>query len=299
MQKSGYIAIIGKPNVGKSTLINSIIGEKVAITTHKPQTTRNRITGILTTKDSQLIFVDTPGIHDAKTVFNKNLVDASREALSNADVVLMIVDACENPNHDDLSILKSLQRIEKPVFLVINKIDLMHKEKLLPLIDDYQKRFRFREVIPLSALKNFNIDRLIELIRLTLPEGPKYYPDDFFTDQSERFLAAEIIREKVTLLTQAEVPYACAVIIDSFKEDKEKGVIVIQAVIYVEKNSQKGIMIGNRGAMLKEIGRLSRLDIEKIFNSKIYLELYVRTRKNWTRDMKMLREFGYTNEGNP
>lgn len=293
MFKSGFIAIIGTPNVGKSTLFNRIIGEKVAITTHKPQTTRNRITGIKNLESAQMIFVDTPGIHRAKTILNRCLVAAAREAFTDADLILLLADAEKEPDGDVVFILESLRDIPRPVIMVINKIDLVTKERLLPLIDDYRQRYPFREIIPLSALKGFNVDRLIACAVDLLPEGPPYFDTDLFTDLTENFLAAEMIREKLTLLTQKEIPYAAAVTVDQFKEDPEKNLLRIQAVIHVEKDSQKGILIGKGGAMLKEIGRRARLDMERFFHTGIYLELFVRVRKNWTRDEKLLREFGY------
>jgi GTP-binding protein Era len=299
MFKSGFIAIIGKPNVGKSTLINKIIGEKVAITTHKPQTTRNRITGIKNLENAQLIFVDTPGIHRAKTILNRYLVDTARDAFTDADLILLLVEAGKEPDDDDRFILESLRDMPLPVILVINKIDLVKKESLLPLIESYRKRYSFREIIPLSALKGFSIDRLIECAVDLLTEGPQYFHTDLFTDLSERFLAAEMIREKLTLLTQKEIPYSAAVVVDQFQEEEERNLIRIQATINVEKDSQKGILIGKRGLMLKEIGRRARLDMETFFNAKIYLELYVRVRRNWTRDAKWLREFGYGRERSP
>jgi GTP-binding protein Era len=296
MFKSGFIAIIGKPNVGKSTLINRIIGEKVAITTHKPQTTRNRITGIKNLENAQLIFVDTPGIHRATTILNRYLVDTARDAFTDADLILLLVEAGKEPDDDDRFILESLRDTSLPVILVINKIDLVKKERLLPLIESYRKCYSFSEIIPLSALKGFSIDRLIGCAVDLLPEGPQYFHADLFTDLSERFLAAEMIREKLTLLTQKEIPYSAAVMVDQFQEDEERNLIRIQATINVEKDSQKGILIGKKGLMLKEIGRRARLDMETFFNAKIYLELYVRVRRNWTRDTKWLREFGYGRE---
>ena len=297
MFKSGYIAIIGKPNVGKSTLLNGIIGEKIAITTHKPQTTRNRITGIKTLDEGQLIFLDTPGIHRPETLLNRHLVETAQKAFGEADVVLLLVDANDAPGRDDLFILETFREVPVPVILVINKIDLVEKESLLPLIDAYRTRYAFKDVVPLSAQKGFNLGRLIPLILNLLPEGPKYFPDDLFTDLTERFLAAEMIREKVTLLTHREVPYCASVVVDLFKEDEARNVIHIQATIHVEKESQKGILIGKGGTMLKEIGKRARLDMEAFFNARIYLELFVRVSRNWTRDSRKLSEFGYAGEG--
>jgi len=293
MFKSGFIAIIGKPNVGKSTLLNRLVGEKVAITTHKPQTTRNRITGIRNLENAQLVFVDTPGIHRAHTILNRFLVDTARQAFMNADLILCLTDAGKEPDEDDRMIFESLREMTVPVFLVINKIDLLKKEALLPLIDAYRTRYPFREIIPLSALKGFNVDRLIGCTVDLLPEGPPHFHPDLFTDLPERFLAAEMIREKLTLITQREVPYAAAVVIDQFKDDEAKNLIRIQAAIYVEKESQKGILIGRKGQMLKEIGRQARIDMEAFFSARIYLELFVRVRKNWTREARWLHEFGY------
>ncbi|HRR42531.1 MAG TPA: GTPase Era [Syntrophales bacterium] len=296
MFKSGFIAIVGRPNVGKSTLINSIVGEKVAIITPKPQTTRNRITGIKTTAEGQMIFIDTPGIHKAKTLLNRRLVDTARGALSDADVVLFVVSAEKEPGSDDEFILTTLRPVEVPVILVINKIDLVKREKLLSLIDDYRRRRDFREVVPISALKGFSVDRLERLVLDLLPEGPKYFPDDIFTDLPERFLAAEMIREKVILLTREEIPYVTAVTVDTFREVEQKNLIVIQATITVEKESQKGILIGKKGSMLKEIGTRAREELERFFNAAVYLELFVKVSPGWTRDTGRLREYGYAKD---
>lgn len=296
MFKSGFIAIVGRPNVGKSTLINSIIGEKVAIITPKPQTTRNRITGIKTTAEGQMIFIDTPGIHKAKTLLNRRLVDTARGALSDADVVLFVVSAEKEPGSDDEFILTTLRPVEVPIILVINKIDLVTREKLLSLIDDYRRRRDFREVVPISALKGFSVDRLERLVLDLLPEGPKYFPDDIFTDLPERFLAAEMIREKVILLTREEIPYVTAVTVDTFREVEQKNLIVIQATITVEKESQKGILIGKKGSMLKEIGTRAREELERFFNAAVYLELFVKVSPGWTRDTGRLREYGYAKD---
>jgi GTP-binding protein Era len=296
MFKSGFIAIVGRPNVGKSTLINSLVGEKVAIITPKPQTTRNRITGIKTTAEGQMIFIDTPGIHKARTLFNRRLVDTARGALSDADVVLFVVSAEKEPGNADDFILETLRPVEVPVVLVINKIDLVTRERLLPLLDDYRRRRDFREGGPTSALKGFRVDRLERLILDLLPEGPKYFPDDIFTDLPERFLAAEMIREKVIILTREEIPYVTAVTVDTFREVEQKNLVVIQATITVEKESQKGILIGKKGSMLKEIGTKARADLERFFNAAVYLELFVKVSPGWTRDSGRLREYGYAKD---
>lgn len=293
MFKSGFIGIIGRPNVGKSTLLNEIMGEKIAITTYKPQTTRNRITGIKNLENGQFIFLDTPGIHKAKTPLGKYMVKAAVDTFADMDIILLLVEANTEPHNDDIFIIKSLQREKIPVILVINKIDLVEKKKLLPLIDKTRHLFPFREIIPVSALKGDGMNILIDTIWEILPEGPKYFPDDMITDLSERFLAAEIIREKVILLTHQEIPYSTAVVVDSFKEDESRNLISIHATINVEKKSQKGILIGKQGSMLKEIGIQSRLEMEKFFAVRIYLELFIRVTKGWTKDSKMLKEFGY------
>jgi len=291
--KSGFIAIVGRPNVGKSTLLNAIVGEKLAITSRKPQTTRNRITGILNTGDGQFIFLDTPGIHDAKTPLNRCMVKAATSAFGEVDLILLLVEADRGLDPGDGLILEGLRSSAVPVFLVINKVDLVEKPKLLPLIDRFRGLHDFREIVPVSAATGEGVGRLLELIVDAMPEGPKLFPDDLFTNQSERFIAAEIVREKILELTHREIPYATAVTVDSFKEDEEKNRIRIAATITVEKDSQKGILIGKGGRMLKEIGMQSRLEMERFFAAKIFLELFVRVRKDWTKDPRWLKEFGY------
>jgi len=293
MFKSGFIGIIGRPNVGKSTLLNSILGEKLAIITHKPQTTRNRIMGIWNTENAQFIFVDTPGIHSARTPLNRIMVRTATDTFTDSDILLLVVEAGQEVHHDDLLIIESLKATQTPTFLILNKIDLTRKEQLLPLMDSYRNLRPFAELIPISALTGEGIPLLLDELWKYLPEGPRYFPEDMMTDSSERFIAAEIIREKILLLTHKEIPYATAVVVDVFKEDEAKNLIRIQAAINVEKESQKGIIIGKRGSMLKEIGTRARMDMEKFFATRIYLELFVRVRKEWTKDPKMLREFGY------
>ena len=293
MFKSGFIAIVGRPNVGKSTLLNAIVGEKLAITSSKPQTTRNRITGIRNTEDGQFIFLDTPGIHQAKTPLNRYMVKAATSAFGEVDLVLLLVEADRGFDPGDALIVDALRTADVPVFLVINKIDLVAKPMLLPLIDRFRGLRDFREIVPVSAATGDGVDRLLDLIRDAMPEGPKLFPDDMFTDNSERFIAAEIVREKILELTHREIPYATAVTVDSFKENEGKNRIRIAATITVEKDSQKGILIGKGGRMLKEIGTQARLEMEKFFAAKIFLELFVRVRKDWTKDARWLKEFGY------
>jgi len=294
MFKSGFIGIIGRPNVGKSTLLNTIIGEKIAITTYKPQTTRNRIMGIKNIENGQLIFLDTPGIHKATTPLNQFMVATAMDTFRNTDILLMLIEAPEGVHRDDQLIIDALRNIRLPVILLLNKIDLVRKNKILPLIDQFQHLFSFVEIIPISALTGDGISILMEQIWNILPEGPRFFPDDMMTDRTERFIAAEIIREKIILLTHQEVPYTTAVVVDSFKEDEKKNLLRIQATINVAKDSQKGIIIGKKGAMLKEIGTRARREMEKFFATRIYLELFVRVRKDWTNDPRMLYELGYT-----
>lgn len=293
MFKSGFIGIIGRPNVGKSTILNKVIGEKIAITSHKPQTTRNRITGIKSIENGQMIFIDTPGIHKATTPLNKFMVTAATDTFRSADIILLVVEATVGVHSGDQLIIESLRNITLPVILLINKIDLVRRRNILPVIDQFQQLFSFSEVIPISALTGNGLVTLMEQLWKLLPEGPRYFPDDMMTDRTERFIAAEIIREKIIMLTHQEIPYATAVVVDSFKEDEVKNLLVIQATINVAKDSQKGIIIGKKGSMLKEIGRRARQDMEKFFATRIYLELFVRVRKDWTHDTGLLREFGY------
>ena len=293
MFKSGFIGILGRPNVGKSTLLNEIIGEKIAIATHKPQTTRNRITGIKNTDEGQFVFLDTPGIHHTRSPLNRRMVATSMSTIGEVDLILFLTEAGSELNDDDHLIIKTLKEQSVPVILAINKIDLIDKDALLILMDRMSRLYSFADIVPLSALKGFNVDRLLDVIGTILPEGPCYFPDDMITESSERFLAAEIIREKITLMTSQEIPYVSAVVVDSFQEDERKNLIRLQATIHVEKNSQKGIIIGARGSMLKRIGTQARLEMERFFAARIYLELFVKVKKDWTRDARVLEEFGY------
>ena len=292
MFRSGFIGIIGRPNAGKSTLFNAIVGDKISIITDKPQTTRNKITGIKNLPDAQLIFLDTPGMHKPKTPLNRAMVQTTRETIGSVDVLLMLIEANSDVQPHDLFLIESLSQIKTPVILVINKTDLIEKKFLLPLIDKFRTLYDYREIFPISALKGQGIEELLNAIKEILPEGPQYYPADMITDATERFIAAEFIREKITLLTKQEIPYATAVEIELFKEDEEKNLICISAAINVEKESQKAIMIGKKGAMLKNIGTQARMDMEKIFGARVFLELFVRVKEDWTSSDKMLQEFG-------
>lgn len=293
MFKSGFIGIIGRPNVGKSTLLNAVVGERIAITTPKPQTTRNRITGIRNVPNGQMIFLDTPGIHRADTPLNQLMVGAATDAFRTADLLLLLVEAPAGLHRGDLAILHGLEKIRRPVILVINKTDLVPADALPALTAAFREAFPFADALALSALKERGIDALLDTLWQLLPEGPPFFPEDQMTDRSERFVAAEIVREQVILLTHKEIPYSTAVVVDTFREDEAKKLISIQATIHVERDSQKGILIGKGGGMLKRIGTAARLEMEKFFAARIYLELFVRVQKDWTHDKRMLREFGY------
>ena len=288
---SGYVAIIGRPNVGKSTLLNSILNEKVAIVTSKPQTTRNRIVGIKNVTNAQIIFIDTPGIHKPKHKLGETMVKTSLESLEGVDIVLFLVEPRE-PGKGDHSILTMLRKVRGTVILVINKIDTIRKEKLLPLIDYFKSAYHFNDIIPVSALKRDGIELLIHSIARNLPQGPQYYPDDMITDQFERFMVSEIIREKVMSLTREELPHSIAVDIIDWTERKN-GLIEIRAHIYVERESQKAIIIGKKGAMLKSIGMAARLEIEKLLHAKVFLEIWTKVKKHWRNDPRILKELGY------
>jgi len=292
--RSGFVSIIGRPNVGKSTLLNRILGEKIVITSDKPQTTRNRIQGIHNVPGAQIVFIDTPGIHQARSRLNKYMVDVALSSIREVDLVLFLVEANQKPGEQEQEIIDVLAGTAAPVFLVINKVDTTEKGSVLERIAAYKDRYPFREIVPVSAQTGDGVDRLVALVRDILPEGPVYFPDDILTDVPERFIAAEIIREKVFRLTRDEIPYATAVEVDSFKEREDGGLVSIAATITVERDSQKGIIIGKKGAMLKKIGSAARVEIEHLLNTKVFLELFVRVRKDWSEDARMLKELGYT-----
>lgn len=289
--KSGFITIIGRPNVGKSTFLNQVVGQKIAIMSDKPQTTRNKIQGVLTEKDAQMIFIDTPGIHKPKHKLGNFMTKVAINTLNEVDLVLFMVNAEESFGKGEQFILEKLKGVKTPVFLVINKIDLIHPDELIKVIDQYKDQYDFREIVPISALQGNNVDRLLTVIKEYLPEGPQYYPPDQVTDHPERFIIAELIREKVLHLTREEVPHSVAVIIEKISEENQ--LLHIMAAIIVERPSQKGIIIGKQGAMLKEIGTRARLDIEHLLGSKVFLELWVKVEKDWRNRSTMLREFGY------
>jgi GTP-binding protein Era len=296
--RSGMVAIVGPPNAGKSTLMNGLLEQKISIVSPKPQTTRNRILGIINDEGYQIVLLDTPGLHKAREPLNQEMVRIALDSLHEVDAVIYMIDV-SLPLPDKLKEEKGqelaghMEQVRCPVILVLNKVDLLNKEKLLTMIQVYDELFPFHAIIPMSALHGDGNDRLLAELLAVLPYGPRYYPEDIPTDASERFLVAEIIREKVFLLTGEEVPYSTAVLIESFKEDPDKGLITIHAAIVLERESQKGIVIGKGGLKLKSIGTAARKDIEKLLDQKVLLKLWVKVRKNWSRDEKFLKELGF------
>ena len=291
--RSGFVAIVGAPNVGKSTLLNRLLGQKISITSKKPQTTRNRILGILNTVKSQIIFFDTPGIHKASGPLNTRIVEAALTTFNDADIILFLSDAAKTDDDSEKIIIRKIKAQNKPVIIALNKIDLIKKNLLPDIIAKWSKSFPSKEIIPISAKSSMQVDTLIKEMEKLLPFGLPFFPDEDITDLSERFLVSELIREKVFRLTGQEIPYSIAVTIDSFNEKERSSIIKIHASIHVERESQKGIVIGNQGNMLKKIGEMSRHDIEKLLGEKVYLKLFVRVQKNWTKDAKSLVKFGY------
>lgn len=294
--KSGFVSLIGRPNVGKSTLMNCLIGEKIAIISSKPQTTRNQIQSILTTDDYQLIFIDTPGIHKPKSKLGDYMVKSAETTLNNVDVVLYLIEPYEKIKDSDMAILNRLEKVKTPVFLVINKIDTVDKSQLLKVIDAYRAVYSFTEIIPISALKGKNKEDLLSSIVKYLPEGPQYFPEDMITDQPERQLVAELIREKALYLLQEEIPHGIAVEITSMKKRENKDLIDIDATIYCERDSHKGIIIGKQGSMLKKIGSNARRDIQRLLGSAINLQIWIKVKKDWRDSDFLLKNFGYNSK---
>ncbi|MEK3890691.1 GTPase Era [Bacillus sp. FSL K6-3431] len=291
--KSGFISIIGRPNVGKSTYLNRVIGQKIAIMSDKAQTTRNKVQGVLTTNEAQMIFIDTPGIHKPKHKLGDFMMKIAINTLKEVDLVLFMINAKEGFGRGDEFIIEKLQGLSTPVFLVINKIDQIEPDELFPLIEQYKEKYKFAEVLPISALEGNNVDRLLEQILLQMPEGPQYYPADQITDHPERFIVSELIREKALHLTREEIPHSIAVLIEKMEQKADQDIVHVMATIIVERDSQKGIVIGKQGKMLKEIGQRARLDIEHLLGSKVFLELWVKVQKDWRNKASHLRDFGF------
>ncbi len=291
--KTGFISLIGRPNAGKSTLINQIMDRKIAIVSAKPQTTRTRITGIFTTGDAQMVFVDTPGIHKPKHRLDHYMVEAARSTIYEGDVIYYVVDASVPFGSGEQFILDALKDVDVPVFLLLNKIDLMTPEELMRTIVKWQTRREFAEIFPLSAERGDNVDRLLETSKGYLYDGPSFYPEDAVTDQPERIIMSELIREKILRLTEEEVPHSVAVVIEHMERDEKDDKLIVHAAIYTERSSQKGIIIGKQGAMIKKIGTQARRDIEELLGEKIYLKLWVRVKENWRNREGMLHDLGY------
>jgi GTP-binding protein Era len=288
--RAGFASLIGRPNVGKSTRLKRLVGAKLAAVSAKPQTTRNRIVGILSRPEAQVVFVDTPGIHAARSPLNSRMVATARQSLGDADVVVLVLDASAGIGAADREVAAEI-RARRPI-VALNKIDLVGRPALMPLCAATAALLPDAEVVPVSATSGDNLERLLALVTAALPAGPALYPPDQISEQSERFLAAEIVREKVIDQTREEIPYATAVLIEGFREEPERQLVVVQASILVERPSQKGIVIGEQGRRIREIGRAARLELEAIFGCRIFLELHVRVQREWSRDPRMLRELG-------
>lgn len=290
--KSGFVSVIGRPNVGKSTLLNAITGQKIAIMSDKPQTTRNTIRGVITNDKCQLVLIDTPGIHKPRTKLGEYMVNVASETMKEVDLILFLAEATVQAGAQDISIIEQLKKVKTPVFLILNKVDLVSKEKLFSIIEGYSKLMDFKAVIPVSALKKDGIDIILKEALEFIPEGPPLFSEDMLTDQPEKVIAAEMIREKVLLNLDDEVPHGVGVEVTSFKE-RDDGLINIQATIFCEKASHKGIIIGKEGKMLKKIGSAARYEIERLLDTKVFLELWVKVKPDWRNSDSMLKNLGY------
>lgn len=290
---SGFVSLVGRPNVGKSTLMNRLIGEKIAIISNKPQTTRNRVQSILTKDGFQIVFIDTPGIHRPRHKLGEYMVKSAETTLNEVDAVLMLIEPTDKILEADRLIIEKFAKVKSPVILVINKIDTVERERVFKVIDEYRKLYDFAEIVPISAFEGTNTDELLSVIRKYLPEGPQYFPSDMVTDQPERQIASEIIREKALRLLEDEIPHGIAVEITEMKKRKEGNLVDVRATIFCEKDSHKGIIIGKHGDMLKKIGTKARGDIERLLGSPIYLELWVKVKKDWRDSDFLLKNFGY------
>lgn len=293
--RSGFVAIIGRPNVGKSTLMNQLIGQKIAIMSDKPQTTRNKIHGVYTAEHMQIVFLDTPGIHKPNSKLGNFMLKSAESALQEVEAVMFLIDASEEIGGGDRFIIEQLLRVKTPVFLVINKIDKIDPESLMKTIVTYKDLYNFAEIVPISAMNGNNITTLMEQLGKYLPEGPQYYPADQVTDHPEQFVCAELIREKILHLTRDEIPHSIAVQIEDMRV-QENGVVYIGAVVFVERDSQKGIIIGKKGALLKEVGKGARIDIENLLGSKVFLEIWVKVKKDWRNQDRVLKDLGFKHE---
>ena len=292
--KSGFVAVVGRPNVGKSTLINALIDDKIVIVSDKAQTTRNRIVCVYTDEKKQIVFMDTPGIHKPKHKLGEFMVDQAVDSLREVEAVLFVVAANEKRGPGDNFVIEQLKKVNVPVFLIVNKIDTMEKQDLLEAIVSYENSYPFEAVVPISAKEKDNIEEVVNLLEKHLPEGPKYFPDDMITDQPERLIISDIVREKILLQTHDEIPHAIAVDVDEMKT-RDDGTTYVRATIYVERDSQKGIIIGKQGTMLKTIGRQARGDVERLLATKVFLDLWVKVKKDWRNKSGMLSELGYRN----
>jgi GTP-binding protein Era len=295
--KSGFISIIGRPNVGKSTFLNRVVGQKIAIMSDKPQTTRNKVQGVVTNDNSQMVFIDTPGINEPKHKLGDFMMKVAKNTFREVDVLLFVVSAADRIGKQDRYVLDMLKDLDVPVFLVLNKIDQVHPDNLPKIVESYRSEFDFAEAVPISALQGNNVENLLAKIEERLPEGPQYYPADQVTDHPERFIISELIREKALHLTREEIPHSIAVVIDKIAKDEDnEDMIRVQATIMVERDSQKGIVIGKKGALLKEIGTRARKDIENLLGNKVYLDLWVKVQKDWRNKAMHLRDFGFRDD---
>jgi GTPase len=290
--QTGFVSLVGKPNVGKSTLLNAVLGQKVSIVSQKAQTTRNRILGIYNSSDSQILFLDTPGFHQGENALNRFMMEQALSACENVDLILFLVEPSDKIEDFTRQLLETLVGNRVPTVLVINKIDLFPREKLLPIMKNYAEAFGFDEIIPVSALKGKGVEELVSALKRRLPEGPALYPQDMISDLPERFFAAEIVREQILKFTHKEIPYGTAVYIETFKE-KDQSLVEIEAVIVVERDSHKKIILGHKGKMIRMIGENARREIEKFLDTRVYLKTFVKVEKNWTRSLGKMKEFGY------
>ena len=294
--KSGFITIVGRPNVGKSTFMNHVLGQKVAIMSDKPQTTRNKIQGVYTTETAQMIFIDTPGIHKPKHQLGEHMMRVAKRTLRETEVILFVVNATEKKGPGDEFVMNMIRDTDTPVILVINKIDLIHPDELPEIIKRYTTDFEFSDVVPISALQGTNTGQLLDVIETHLEEGPMYYPKDRITDHPEHFIVSELIREKILLLTDQEIPHSIGVEVTKMKRENDGEKVKVEATIYVERDSQKGMVIGKGGKMLKRVGTLARKDIEALLGDKVYLELWVKVQKDWRNKPQFIRNLGYKDE---